>query len=76
MTRKRRGYSRVKGGIGKSYDKLEGVIVSVGRKFNMLTDTSTRKELNKLDCLSYDMVINMLIEVSSDNDFVNGGGCV
>ena len=34
----RRGYDRVKGGIGRSYDEIEGVIVSVSGNFNMLSD--------------------------------------
>ena len=32
---KRRGYDRVKGGIGKSYDKIEGVTISMSRNFDI-----------------------------------------
>ena len=41
----RRGYDRVKGSVGKSYDKIEGVTVSVSGNFNMLSEITTGKEL-------------------------------
>ena len=34
----RRGYDRVKGSIGRSYDEVEGVTVSVSRNFNVLSE--------------------------------------
>ena len=48
----RRGYDRVKDSIGRSYDGIEGVTVSVSRNFNVLSEITTGKEVNKLDCLS------------------------
>ena len=42
----------------------------------MLSEITTGKEVKKLDCLSIDEVINMNIEVSSDDEFVRGGGCM
>ena len=32
----RRGYDKVEGGIGRSYDEIKGVIMSVSRDFHML----------------------------------------
>ena len=34
----RRGYDWVKGSIGRSYDEIKGVAVSVNRNFNMLSE--------------------------------------
>ena len=39
----RRGYDRVKGSIGRSYDEIEGVTVSVSKNFNMLSEITTGK---------------------------------
>ena len=47
----RRGYDRVKGSIGRSYDEIEGVTVCVSKNFNMLTEITTGKEVKKLYCL-------------------------
>ena len=44
----RRGYDRVKGSIGKSYDEIEGVTMSVSRNFNMLSEITTGKEVKKI----------------------------
>ena len=41
----RRGYDRVKGSIGRSYDEIEGVTVSVSRNFNVLSEITTGKEV-------------------------------
>ena len=72
----RRGYERVKGSIGRSYDEIKGVTVSVSRNFNMLSDITTGKEVKKLDCLSIAKVVNMDIEVTSYDEFMRDGGCV
>ena len=50
---------RVKGSVGKSYDEIEGVTVSVSGNFNMLSEITTGKEVKKLDCLSITKVINI-----------------
>ena len=47
---KGRGYDTVKGGIGKSYDKIEDVTVSVSRNFDMLSEITTGNEVKKIDC--------------------------
>ena len=73
---KRRGYERVKGDIGESYDKIDGVTVSVSRNFKMLSEITTGKEVKELDCLSIVKVVNMDIEVASNDEFMRGGGCV
>ena len=44
----RRGYDRVKGSVGKSYDEIEGVTVSMSGKVNILSDITTGKEVKKL----------------------------
>ena len=71
-----RCYDRVKGSVWKCYDKIEGVTMFVSRNFNMLSEITTGKEVKKLDCLSISEVINMDIEVASDEEFVRGGGFV
>ena len=71
-----RGYDRVKGSVGKSYDEIERVTMSVSGTFNMLNETTTGKEVKNLDCLSVTKVINMDIEVASDDEFMRGGGCM
>ena len=40
-----RGYDMVKGSIGRSYDEIEGVTVSVRRNFDMLGKITTGKEV-------------------------------
>ena len=72
----RRGYDRVKDSIGKSYDEIEGVTVYVSRNFNMLSEITTGKEVKKLNCLSIADVVNMDVEVTSDDEFMRCGGCV
>ena len=55
---------------------IEGVTVSVSRNCDMLSQITTGKEADQLDCLSIDEVINMDIEVANDDEFMKGGGCV
>ena len=42
----------------------------VSENFNMLSEITTDKEVKKLDCLSITKVINMDIEVASDDKFM------
>ena len=73
----RRGYDRVEGSIiGRSYDEIEGVTISVSRNFHMLNEITTEKKVENLDCLSITEVVNMDVEVASNNEFISGGGCV
>ena len=37
----RRGYDRVEGSIGRSYNKIEGVTMSVSGNFHMLSEITT-----------------------------------
>ena len=42
----RRGYDGVEGSIGRSYDEIEGVTMTVSGNFNMLSEITTGKEVN------------------------------
>ena len=59
------GYDRVEGSIGRSYDEIKGVTMSVSRNFHMLNEITTGKK-----------VVNIDVEVASNDEFVRGGGCV
>ena len=41
----RRGYVRVEGSIGKSYDEIKGVTMSASRNFHMLNEIRTGKKI-------------------------------
>ena len=71
----RRGYDRVEGSIGRSYDEIKGVTMSVSRYFHMLGKITTGK-VQKLDCLSIAEVVDMDVEVASNDEFMRDGGCV
>ena len=43
----RRGYDRFEGGIGRSYDEIKGVTMSVSRNFHMLSEITTGKKVKK-----------------------------
>ena len=45
----RRGYDRVEGSIGRSYDEIKDVTMSVSRNFHMLSEITTGKKVEKLD---------------------------
>ena len=61
----RRGYDRVQASIGRSYDEIK------------LSEISTVKKFEKLiDCLSIAEVVDMDVEVASNDEFMRGGGCV
>ena len=72
----RRGYDRVKDSIDRSYDEIEGVTVSVSRNFNVLSEITTGMEVQKFDCLRIAEVVDMDIEVASNDEFMRGGGCI
>ena len=44
----RRGYDRVKGNVGKSYDEIKSATVSVSGNFNMLSEITTGKDVKNL----------------------------
>ena len=54
----------------------KGVTMSMSRSFHMLSEITTCKKVEKFDCLSISEVVNMDVEVASDDDFMRGGGCV
>ena len=72
----RRGYDRVEGSIGMSYNEIRGVTMSVSRDFHMLGKIRTGKKVKKLDCLSIAEVVDMDVEVASNDEFMRSGGCV
>ena len=41
----RRGYDRVEGSIGKSYDEIKDMTMSVGMDFHMLDKITTAKKV-------------------------------
>ena len=71
----RRGYDRVEGSIGRSYDEIKGVTMSASRNFHMLCEITAGK-VYKFDCLSIAEVVNRDVEVASNDEFVRGGGFV
>ena len=72
----RKGYDRVEGNIGRSYDEIKGVTMYVSRNFHMLSEITTGKKVGKLDCVSIAEVVNMDVEVASNDEFMRGGGCM
>ena len=48
----RGGYDRVEGSIGRSYDEIKGVTMSVSRNFHTLSEITTGKKVENCDCLS------------------------
>ena len=48
----RGGYDRVEGSIGRSYDEIKGVAMSMSRNFLMLDEITIGEKVEKLDCLS------------------------
>ena len=62
----RRGCDRVEGSIGRSYDEIKGVTMSVSRDFNMLGKITTGKKVEIFDCLSIAEVVDMDVEVASN----------
>ena len=72
----RRGYDRVEGSVCRSYDEIKGVTMSVSRDFHMLGKITTSKNVKKFDCLNIAEVVDMDVEVASNEEFMRGGGCV
>ena len=60
----RQGCDRVEGSIGRSYDEIKDVTISVIRNFHMLSEITTGKNVEKFDCLRIAKVINMDVEVA------------
>ena len=71
----RRGYDRVRVVLAGIMMRSR-VTLSVSRNFHMLSEITTDKKVEKLDCLSIAEVINMDDEVASNDEFVRGDGCV
>ena len=71
----RKGYDRVEGSIGRSYE-IKGVTMSLSRNYHMLSEITTGKKGEKLDCLNIAEVVNMDVEVASNDEFMRGGGYV
>ena len=59
-----------------SYDEITGVTMSVSRDFDMLGKITTGKKVEKLDCLSIAEVVDMDVEVTGNEEFMRGGGCM
>ena len=72
----KRGYHRVESSIGMSYDEIKGVTMSVSRDFHMLGKITTGNKVEKLNCLSIAEIVDMDVEVVSNDEFMRGGGCV
>ena len=72
----RRGYDTVEDSIGRSHDEIKGVTMSVSRNFHMLREITAGKKVEKLNCLSIAEVVNMDVEVASNDEFMRGGGYV
>ena len=71
-----RGYDMVEGSIGRSYDEIKGVTMSVSMDFHMLGKITIGKKVEKLDCLSIAEVVDMDVEVAGSDEFMRGDGCV
>ena len=70
----RRGYDRVESSIGKNYDEIKGVTMSVSRDFNVLGKITSGKMVKTLDCLCIAEVVDMDVEVAGNEEFMRGGG--
>ena len=72
----RGGYDRFEGSIGRSYDEIKAVTMSMSRNFHMLGKITIGEKVGKLDCLSIAEVVNMDVDVASNDEFMRGGGCM
>ena len=52
------------------------VTMSVSMDFHILGKIATGKKVEKLDCLSIAEVVDLDVEVASNDEFTRGGGCV
>ena len=50
--------------------------MSMSRYFHMLDKITTGKKVEKLDCLSIAEVVDMDVEVASNDEFMRGSCCV
>ena len=50
--------------------------MSTSRNFHMLGKITIGETVAKLDCLSIAEVVDMDVEVASNDEFMRGGGCV
>ena len=71
-----RSYDSVEGSIGRRYAEIKGVTMSVCKDFHMLGKITTGQKVKQLDCLSIAEVVNMNVEVASNDEFMRGGSCV
>ena len=46
--------------------------MSVSRNFHMLSEITTGKKVEQLDCLSIAEVVNMDVEVACNDEFIEG----
>ena len=60
--------------LAESNDEIKGVIMSLSRDFRMLDTITTGKKVEKFDCLSIAEVVDMDVEVASNDEFMRGGG--
>ena len=72
----RRGYDRVACSIDRNYDEIKGLTMSVSRNFHMLSEITTGQKVEKFKCLSIAGVVNMDVEVASNDEFMRGSGCL
>ena len=72
----RGGNDRVEGSIGRRYDEIEGVTMSVSRHFHMLGKITAGENVEKSACLSIADVVDMDVEVAGNDEFMRGGSCV
>ena len=70
----RRGYDRVEGSIGRSNDEIEGVTMSLSRDIHKLGKITTGNKVEQFDCLSIAEVVDMDVEVASNDEFMRGDG--
>ena len=84
----RGGYDRVEGSIGRSYDEIKGMTMSMSRNFLMLNEITIGEKVEKLDCLSIAEVVEKLdwlsiaevvdmdVKVAGNDEFMRGDGCM
>ena len=68
----RGGYDRVEGSIGRRYDEIKCVTMSMSRNFHMLGKITIGEKVEKLDCLSIAEVVDMDVEVAGNDEFNEG----
>ena len=66
----------VEGSIGRSFDEIKGVTMSMSRNLHMLGKITIGEKVETLDCLSIAEVVDMDVEVAGNDEFIRGGGCM